>query len=273
MVSFAIMLAVGVAALIVLGSPAAATYTRRYTGQAGRLTPAIYPEEFRTDAKRFAPGTYPAGTVVGQNATLTAANDVQTITITGTPTGGTFRLQDPTSALVTAAIAYNAAAAAVQTALEALYGTGNVAVTGGPGPGTPWVATFQNAAGGMPQAAMTVYASALTGGASPAVAVAHTTTGRIVGGTWAAYNDANSDGTQVAKGVLEYALTVDNNGFHKAGGGEFGSRQLSAPVVIKGYVRTADLTGLDAAAIADLGRIVMGDAANLTNTGTILKIN
>lgn len=66
-------------------------------------------------------------------------NEVQTIS--GTPTAGTFTLDCPMVNLplngyvpfvTTAPIAYNASAAAVQTALEAVYGAGNVTVTGGP---------------------------------------------------------------------------------------------------------------------------------------------
>jgi hypothetical protein len=66
-------------------------------------------------------------------------NEAQTVTITGTPTGGTFTLTY--SGQTTAAIAYNANAAAVQSALEALsnLAPGDVTVTGGPGPGTPYL--------------------------------------------------------------------------------------------------------------------------------------
>src|SRR5689334_19816835 len=68
----------------------------------------------------------------------TLANEVQVVTVTGTPTGGTFRLAF--RGVATAAIAFNAAAAAVQTALLDLPNVGptDLAVTGGPGPGTPW---------------------------------------------------------------------------------------------------------------------------------------
>src|SRR3954462_12938533 len=74
--------------------------------------------------------------------TGTPANEVQTLTITGTPTGGTFRLSF--RGVTTATIAYNATAAAVQAALEAIstVGTGNVTGTGGPLPGTGVVLTF-----------------------------------------------------------------------------------------------------------------------------------
>src|SRR5436190_22212389 len=73
--------------------------------------------------------------------------NAQTITIEGTPTGGTFTVtytsQDGRTE-TTYGIAYNANAAAVQTALETLanVSAGDVTVSGGPGPGTPWVVTI-----------------------------------------------------------------------------------------------------------------------------------
>jgi hypothetical protein len=67
---------------------------------------------------------------------------VETVSITGTPTGGTFTLSY--NGAVTAPLPYSATAAAVQTALQGLagVGAGKVTVSGGPGPGTAWVATF-----------------------------------------------------------------------------------------------------------------------------------
>jgi len=102
-------------------------------------------------------------------------SEVQTVTITGDPTGGTFTLTY--SGQTTAGIAYNAAAAAVQTALENLSNLvpGDVTVTGGPGPATPYVVTFRAGMGNVVQ--MTASAAGLTGGTAPAVAVATTTTG------------------------------------------------------------------------------------------------
>jgi hypothetical protein len=105
-----------------------------------------------------------------------AVNERQTVTITGTPTGGTFTLTY--SGQTTASIAYNANASAVQTALEALSNItpGDVAVTGGPGPGTPWVVTFQGSLAATDVTQMTTTGS-LTGGSSPAIAVTTTTPG------------------------------------------------------------------------------------------------
>lgn len=104
------------------------------------------------------------------------SNEAQTVTITGSPTGGTFTLTF--SGQTTAAIAYNATAAAVQSALEALsnINVGDVACTGGPLPGTLVTVTFGGQYLGVNVAAMTATGS-LTGGSSPAVAIATTTAG------------------------------------------------------------------------------------------------
>ncbi|CAA0134559.1 Uncharacterised protein [Mycolicibacterium vanbaalenii] len=89
-----------------------------------------------------------------------------TITITGTPDGGTF---EATLAGNSTDIAYNANAAAVKTALVGLddgYDAADFTVTGGPGPGTPWVVTYPSALG-----ALTVDGTDLTGGTIPDAAV------------------------------------------------------------------------------------------------------
>jgi hypothetical protein len=116
------------------------------------------------------------GVLLASAITLGGANEQQTITVTGAPTGGTFTLTY--AGATTAAIAYNAAAAAVTAALEALpnIGAGNVVATGGALPGTPVVVTFQNALGRQNVAQMTA-AHAFTGGTSPAIAVTTTTAG------------------------------------------------------------------------------------------------
>ena len=106
----------------------------------------------------------------------TSSNEVQTVTITGTPTGGTFVLDF--NGAPTTDIAYNANAAAVQSALQALstVGAGNATVTGGPGPGTPYTITFAGslAAAQVPQI---VAVGNFTGGTTPTITVATTTQG------------------------------------------------------------------------------------------------
>jgi hypothetical protein len=106
------------------------------------------------------------------------ANEVQTVTVTGAPTGGTFTLT--WSGQTTAAIAYNATAAAVQSALEALsnIAPGDVIVTGAAG--GPYTVTFVGVNAGTDVAQMTASGAGLTGGTTPSVTVATTTAG---GGT------------------------------------------------------------------------------------------
>jgi hypothetical protein len=111
-------------------------------------------------------GQIESGVLLASIASLGGVNEQQAVTITGTPTGGTFTLT------------YAGATTAVQTALEALpnIGPGNVAVSGGPGPGTPYVLTFQNQLARQNVAQLTA-AHAFTGGATPAIAVTTTTAG------------------------------------------------------------------------------------------------
>jgi hypothetical protein len=103
-------------------------------------------------------------------------NEVQTVTITGAPTGGTFTLTY--SGQTTTALARTATAATVQAALEALsnIGVGDVVVTGGPGPTTPYVVTFTGVLGGTDTGQMTA-AHTFTGGTTPGISVTTTTTG------------------------------------------------------------------------------------------------
>lgn len=102
----------------------------------------------------------------------TAINEVQTVTIDAT--GGEFLLRDPEANVTTDLIAENAAASAVEDALEAVYGTGNVAVTGSAG--GPYTVTFQGDLAGQRVALMEADADYLTGGAGTAV-IARTTRG------------------------------------------------------------------------------------------------
>lgn len=121
---------------------------------------------------------------LGQSSSSNVAgtNEQQTITITGTPTGGTFTLTY--RGQTTGTIAYNATNSTVQTALQALstIGAGNATVTGGPGPGTPYVVTFASALGAQQIRPLTA-TSSLTGGTAPAITITETTAGKYPIGT------------------------------------------------------------------------------------------
>lgn len=106
-------------------------------------------------------------------------DEVQTVTITGSPTGGTFTLTFDGD--TTDTIAYNAASSTVQTKLRALDSVGgaNVNVTGSAG--GPYTVTFVNELGAQNVAALTKDATGLTGGTSPNVTIATTTAGYKAG--------------------------------------------------------------------------------------------
>ena len=97
-------------------------------------------------------------------------DNLQTLTVSGAPTGGTFTLTY--KGQTSTGIASSATASAVQTALEALstIGVGNVAVSGGPGPGTAWVVKFIGALS--QDTTLLTHADSFTGGTTPALAIA-----------------------------------------------------------------------------------------------------
>lgn len=103
------------------------------------------------------------------------ANEVQTVTITGSPTGGNFKLTF--YGQQTANIAYNAAAADVLAALEALtkIGEDNVTVTGSAG--GPYTVTF---VGDLELTSLQLMTAShtFTGGTSPNIAVTQATDGK-----------------------------------------------------------------------------------------------
>lgn len=211
---------------------------------------------------------YASGTVLG--LVTASGNDVQTATITGTPTGGTFTISgtNPFSgaAYTTAGLAFNATGATVQTALLAVYGTGNVTVTGSGG--GPYVVTFTGQLANTPFPVLTYGTAGLTGG-TPVITNVHTTVGSTAG-TYAAYASGNSDGSQVAKLLLSWTTSTDaagNHYFASTAVSEWGQGYSSVPAYRNGTFRASDLVGLDSTAVGNLGRLVSG-----TTTTGILQL-
>lgn len=119
----------------------------------------------------------PVGTAAPSPASLQTLNpqtfgsQIQTVKITGGPTGGTFTLT--VGAQTTSALAYNASASAVRAALEALttVGVGNALVTGASlSDGTGLDVAWTDAKSGS-TLNITSTSPALTGGTSPAVVI------------------------------------------------------------------------------------------------------
>lgn len=110
---------------------------------------------------------------------LCTSTEVQTVTITGTPTGGSFTLTF--DGQTTGAIDFDATAAELKTALDGLSNLVALDTTtaGGPLPGTAVTVTFATtgAYAGMDVPQMTADGALLTGGTSPTVTVTTTTQG------------------------------------------------------------------------------------------------
>jgi hypothetical protein len=141
-----------------------------------------------------------------------AVNEVQTLTAFVGATGGTFKLSY--AGQQTAAIAYNAAAAAIQTALEALVnvGVGDIVVTGTNPSTTPIVFTFANDKAATAQPTIVIDKTAVTGLTSGGV-LTETTSGHAATGSATAIDLWHEDSMNVApKPMLVVMPSKDNLG-------------------------------------------------------------
>lgn len=132
----------------------------------------------------------------GQFMTKITNTPTQTVTISAA--GGTFALSgtrpDTQFNGKTAAVAYNATAATLQTALEAIYGAGNVAVSGSAG--GPYTVNLKGILAAMPFPLMVSDASLLTGGANTAVVAVGNAGTAPNNGMYGPYDPAATDGRQ-----------------------------------------------------------------------------
>lgn len=84
-------------------------------------------------------------------------------------------------------------------------------------------------------------------------------------GKIAPYANGNNDGTETARMIAMYDLTADNSHVSLGTSLLSGEQATNAPFYIGGYFNCDELTGLDANAVTDLGRLVEGD----TTTGVL----
>jgi len=110
-------------------------------------------------------------------AMVPVRNEIQLLTISGTPTGGNFNITF--SGQTTANIAYNAANSAIDSALEALSNipAGGVTCSGAVLPAGTITVEFTGDLASTNVAAMTCNSANLTGGTTPTASVAVSQTG------------------------------------------------------------------------------------------------
>jgi hypothetical protein len=151
----------------------------------------------------FPPESCADAALVAMTCGFGDTDEIQRIAIEGTPTGGTFTLSF--SGSTTAPIPWNATAAQVTAALEALptIGAGNVTASGGPLPGTPIDVTFIGALAGRDVAAITGSGALLTKDVSFADGVSTDTSATYTSAT-AAFTAAD-----VGKGITGTNIPID----------------------------------------------------------------
>lgn len=185
---------------------------------------------------------------IGTNA---PGNDQQTVSIFGSPTGGTFTLT--LNGQTTAPIAFNASVGTIQTALANLsnIGAGNVLVTGGPLPNTPFVVTFTGLLANVPVNQLTA-TSSLTPPGSTSISVNHTHIGGQV--TSSVHNGI---------GVLvENSATANNIGGTTTGSGNVISGNTTAGVQLQGTGTSSNLVQGNDIGTDSTGTVAIGNGTD-----------
>jgi hypothetical protein len=218
------------------------------------LMPMYRPQDAMELSINLAPSiVYPKGQILLPAAS--AANDVQTLTIGGSPTGGTFPLTvtNPLTGVTSVlTVNFNSTVAQTQALINKAFPSGNVTVSGGTLPGATQVFTSTGALASMPVPLMTAATTGLTGG-TPTAAVVHTTTGKSPM-TFSPYTGSGSP-----TAILPYTCSTDAAGkisfASQAGGGVyFGETYPSCPAFFTGVFDSSQLVGYDNNALASFGR-------------------
>lgn len=155
------------------------------------------------------PGDTGANEVTGLSRTGIALNEVQELTVSGTPTGGTLTITYDGD--TTSGISFDAAPSAVETAMEALssIGTGNVVCTGGTLPSGTVSIEYVKDLGQQSLALATADGSGLTGGSTPDATIAEATDGFDYLGS---YSDDGTSGGRITSSTVLISLGTASAG-------------------------------------------------------------
>lgn len=162
---------------------------------------------------RFTEVVLPSGQLLLQPQSssmgLRLSPETQNLTISGTPTGGTFTLTFNNQ--TTAAIAFNATAAAVAAALQALPNVGSIgcACFSGPLPSSNVLIQFVGPLAG-PQSLMTGNFTGLTGGSSPSGSIVRVTVGAFENPPSSGAAGAGPAAMQIGQGPLMTNAQLSN---------------------------------------------------------------
>jgi hypothetical protein len=139
----------------------------------------------------------------GQILAQITQREVQTVTVSGTPTGGNTVLGVVIAGVShTVTVPYNATATSAQALFDTALGTNVATVSGGALPGTALTVTFNVSE----NVATMTHTDAYTGGSSPAAAIATSTQGTASRGSYGPYDPAATDGRQTLSRGACYIL-------------------------------------------------------------------
>jgi len=198
----------------------------------------------------------------GTTITMTTPEQ-QTLTVTGTPTGGSYTLSwvdADSNTQTTAPIAYNAAASVVQAALRLLTGLDAVTVTAtGTSPDVVHTVVFIGRGGNVSQFTVT---NSLTGGTTPAVTPATSVAGtaQVYDGTYAVQFD--QPGSQLTE--ISYRLT----GLKASTAYALNAFLSSNVTPASGVLQFALLDGLGGSVINDDQAVANSQTVNCTSLST-----
>jgi hypothetical protein len=217
-------------------------------------------------------GKFPRGLVLGCVGGA-PASAVWTLTISGSPTGSKLTLTyvaDKVYQGVTAnLVAAHASVAQLQAVCDAIWGAGNTLVAGTPG--TSFTITFQGVLANKRVGGNIAVTAAFTAGTAPAIALARTTPGSSGAGQYDRYLDGGTNNAPTtARAVLQADYLSDPQGGNVLEGRVAG-QPYSPPVYTTGIFNVADLTGLDANAVADPGFRLYAGAA-ITDAGAQIAL-
>jgi len=174
-----------------------------------------------------------------------ATNEVQKVTVNGTPTGGTFILTF--RGATTGTIAYNASAATVQTALQGLstIGSSNATVAGSTG--GPYTVTFAAAFASLAVDEIIANGAALMGGTNMSVTVETVTEGEAANGITGLINQTGALDVTNADSLLDgitlaSAAEVTPNLWFVNGSDFIALRKLKEATDSKKYLLESDVT-------------------------------
>lgn len=230
----------------------------------------------RPDLAVEIPVTLPVGKVFRKGRLLglvtyaTPTPEIRTLTISGSPTGFNGNIVYTADKVYTGTLANAVSAiptaAQMKTALETIFGTGNVSVSYSAG---VYTVTFANTLANKRIGGTFSTDFTYTAGTSPSAAWAISTRGTCGLGQYDTYDDSASDGTQTAKAALKWDYVSDPQGGQVTEAGQ-GGQPFSPVAYCQGFFRTGDLLGLDANGVTDLGKLIVG--TDYTQPDAIINI-